>query len=196
MRRWRRYIFFWLTALSLAMGAAVVGAYVVSFRKPLEVRFERRGERCRTAVERGTLVVDNRPQFDAWEATVRRLNLADHRLQEAELARAAARGPNEWAAGSSAVGRAWQAKAAVWEEVSSFRGTREWRWRRDARLPAALGVAMALVLPGARFVAWRRLKGRRRRGLCEQCGYDLRGNVSGVCPECGRRVGDEALQGR
>lgn len=26
---------------------------------------------------------------------------------------------------------------------------------------------------------------RRRRGRCAQCGYDLRGNTSGVCPECG-----------
>lgn len=26
---------------------------------------------------------------------------------------------------------------------------------------------------------------RRQRGLCERCGYDLRGNTSGRCPECG-----------
>lgn len=26
---------------------------------------------------------------------------------------------------------------------------------------------------------------RRRRGLCTRCAYDLRGNTSGVCPECG-----------
>jgi hypothetical protein len=26
---------------------------------------------------------------------------------------------------------------------------------------------------------------RRARGLCVRCGYDLTGNVSGVCPECG-----------
>jgi hypothetical protein len=26
---------------------------------------------------------------------------------------------------------------------------------------------------------------RRRTGLCSRCGYDLTGNVSGVCPECG-----------
>lgn len=29
---------------------------------------------------------------------------------------------------------------------------------------------------------------RRKRGLCEGCGYDLRGNVSGVCSECGRET--------
>ena len=26
---------------------------------------------------------------------------------------------------------------------------------------------------------------RRRNGLCIRCGYNLEGNVSGVCPECG-----------
>ncbi len=29
---------------------------------------------------------------------------------------------------------------------------------------------------------------RRRRGLCITCGYNLTGNVSGVCPECGGAV--------
>ena len=31
---------------------------------------------------------------------------------------------------------------------------------------------------------WRRDR-RRQPGLCVKCGYDLRGNASGVCPECG-----------
>ena len=29
---------------------------------------------------------------------------------------------------------------------------------------------------------------RRDRGLCDRCGYDLTGNVSGVCPECGMKI--------
>jgi len=29
---------------------------------------------------------------------------------------------------------------------------------------------------------------RRKRGLCLRCGYDLTGNVSGVCSECGEAV--------
>ncbi len=28
----------------------------------------------------------------------------------------------------------------------------------------------------------------RRKGLCLKCGYDLEGNVSGVCPECGAEI--------
>ena len=34
---------------------------------------------------------------------------------------------------------------------------------------------------------WRRAR-RGRRGLCVECCYDLSGNVSGVCPECGEPV--------
>jgi hypothetical protein len=30
---------------------------------------------------------------------------------------------------------------------------------------------------------------RTRPGHCQQCGYNLRGNVSGICPECGVRHG-------
>ncbi len=29
---------------------------------------------------------------------------------------------------------------------------------------------------------------RSRAGLCVSCTYDLAGNVSGVCPECGERI--------
>ena len=29
---------------------------------------------------------------------------------------------------------------------------------------------------------------RRYSGQCASCGYDLTGNVSGICPECGEEV--------
>lgn len=29
---------------------------------------------------------------------------------------------------------------------------------------------------------------RRKRGRCVKCGYDLTGNTSGVCPECGTKI--------
>ena len=34
----------------------------------------------------------------------------------------------------------------------------------------------------------RRRQRRRGRGLCIECGYDLTGNMSGVCPECGTKI--------
>jgi len=39
-----------------------------------------------------------------------------------------------------------------------------------------------------KFVLLRKLPVRR---FCRSCGYNLRGNVTGVCPECGTRWGDE-----
>jgi hypothetical protein len=39
------------------------------------------------------------------------------------------------------------------------------------------------ALPAARL--YRRLHRRHPLGLCPRCGYNLTGNVSGVCPECG-----------
>jgi hypothetical protein len=42
------------------------------------------------------------------------------------------------------------------------------------------GVIVTVFLP---LVIRRR---RRQRGLCLDCGYDLRGSTSQICPECGR----------
>ncbi len=49
-----------------------------------------------------------------------------------------------------------------------------------------LVAGLAAVYPCAALVRgpWRRHR-RRRRGQCVRCGYDLTGNLSGVCPECG-----------
>lgn len=44
----------------------------------------------------------------------------------------------------------------------------------------------SLVLLSGVPTVWLWYRDRRRRhGLCANCGYDLRGSVSGVCPECG-----------
>jgi hypothetical protein len=42
----------------------------------------------------------------------------------------------------------------------------------------------------------RRVRRRRRsrRGCCERCAYDLTGNASGVCPECGTPVAKAGLE--
>ena len=56
--------------------------------------------------------------------------------------------------------------------------------------PLLLTVAPLCFLLGVLALARaRRLRAAARRaGLCERCGYDLRGNVSGRCPECGTPV--------
>ena len=46
-----------------------------------------------------------------------------------------------------------------------------------------------VLLAGLAWALWfafeRPIDLRRAKGLCLHCGYDLTGNVSGVCPECG-----------
>ena len=39
-----------------------------------------------------------------------------------------------------------------------------------------------------------RRRRRRSRGECVLCGYDLRGNVSEVCPECGTRIVEATVE--
>ena len=64
-------------------------------------------------------------------------------------------------------------------------------------IPFAVLVALVQMMKGRRLgdkwahtrVVWNKYKHRfpfeDRAGICLQCGYDLRGNVSGRCPECG-----------
>ena len=50
-------------------------------------------------------------------------------------------------------------------------------------------VALAFCVYGT--IVFIRTLWRRRLGLCLGCGYDLCGNRSGICPECGRGIGDD-----
>jgi hypothetical protein len=61
---------------------------------------------------------------------------------------------------------------------------------RQYRVPSWLPVCLLAVYPVLAFVRSpaRRRRQRRQNGLCLACGYDLTGNVSGVCPECGTEV--------
>lgn len=52
-------------------------------------------------------------------------------------------------------------------------------------LPAAGWLALTLIA--------RHRDRRRAASACRSCGYDLTGNVSGVCPECGTPVKGEVL---
>jgi hypothetical protein len=73
------------------------------------------------------------------------------------------------------------------------------RWRPDIKrigttitmcsLPLWPMFVLFAAYPAVAFIRgplrrWR----RRRKGLCTACGYDLTGNVSGVCPECGSDI--------
>ncbi|GMU83484.1 MAG: hypothetical protein AMXMBFR47_33540 [Planctomycetota bacterium] len=53
-----------------------------------------------------------------------------------------------------------------------------------ASLSISYWTLVALFAPFPLFRAFRWYRQRRRPGFCA-CGYDLTGNVSGICPECG-----------
>ena len=71
---------------------------------------------------------------------------------------------------------------------------------RQFLLPYWMPIAATAALPAL----WlglnirRRVRSRRRlrAGLCVRCGYDLTGNVSGACPECGAAAGSVAAEER
>jgi len=63
------------------------------------------------------------------------------------------------------------------------------------RFPVLLATVLPTLAAVTVWYAWdrpeeirRKRRERRANGLCEHCAYDLTGNVSGVCPECGSRV--------
>jgi hypothetical protein len=85
-------------------------------------------------------------------------------------------------------------------------------WAPDNFYPEFLSIPRILLKPDFWFVAypnwslvlplwipfvliaiptaalWWRDRRRIRPGCCRKCGYNLTGNVSGVCPECGEKV--------
>ncbi len=56
-------------------------------------------------------------------------------------------------------------------------------------LPALVCMAILWAGPLRQAIRRRRRQQRRLRGRCESCNYDLTGNVTGLCPECGATTG-------
>ena len=77
---------------------------------------------------------------------------------------------------------------AKWANVRYTTGTRDASTRWRFTMPLWPIVALAAVAPAVWLVDPLRKRRRRKAGQCAACGYDLTGNVSGVCPECGAEV--------
>ena len=58
-------------------------------------------------------------------------------------------------------------------------------------VPLAYPAALAAAAAAWSRLTRARLARRTRLGACRKCGYDLTGNVSGVCPECGTARGTQ-----
>jgi hypothetical protein len=63
----------------------------------------------------------------------------------------------------------------------------------DARFLGGYLIRLPVWMPLAVFgpltaLLWYRDRRRPMPGHCRKCDYDLRGNVSGICPECGLKI--------
>jgi hypothetical protein len=70
-------------------------------------------------------------------------------------------------------------RGTQWDERLAFLGSLYVMWYLAISMAFSPSVAEFLRSP---------LRPRPPAGHCTACGYDLTGNVSGVCPECGRSV--------
>lgn len=80
-------------------------------------------------------------------------------------------------------------------EMTAMSADPTYRQRLWSIRPGLLYMWLPLWMPFVVFGAYpgyalvtrrsRRRRQRRKRGLCVECGYNLTGNVSGRCPECG-----------
>jgi len=62
-------------------------------------------------------------------------------------------------------------------------------WQLDICIPLWSPFILFATYPTISFIRGplRRYR-RRRKGLCIQCGYNLRGNTTGICSECGMEI--------
>ena len=85
-----------------------------------------------------------------------------------------------------------QSPLILWAVTTrAMRGGAPWKVIALAYAGYGLGFACVLVFRAMEGRQSRKVR-RRRQGLCTECGYDLRGNVSGRCPECGVHVNAKA----
>jgi hypothetical protein len=67
-----------------------------------------------------------------------------------------------------------------------------YRWRSSVDQTISviliLPVLVSLIYPIRASLLLRRRRARRRMNHCADCGYNLTGNTSGICPECGERL--------
>ena len=64
---------------------------------------------------------------------------------------------------------------------------------RGVAAPYWIIVLLTAILPALWFRDHLARRRRLRTGLCRSCGYDLTGNTSGVCPECGEVIKPEQI---
>ncbi len=79
------------------------------------------------------------------------------------------------------------------EGITSDRHGLRWTWNvygewdslNDWNVRIPFWVPFLLIALPTGYLFWSDHRRRMRAGCCEKCGYDLTGNTTGRCPECG-----------
>ncbi len=95
--------------------------------------------------------------------------------------------------GTSENTRATENRFSLIASQGQFGPAPTWRWwdwgiRRGTSyfyLLFPLWLPFLLIALPTGWLFWSDHRRRKRVGCCEKCGYDLKGNTSGKCPECG-----------
>ena len=168
MKRFRRYIFNTLTVVSLLLMLGVVGLWVDSIWYECEVDV---GERQKKGDWSFTLVSSQ------GAVGLNFFQAIDDRIDELFFKQSAWR--------HKPLGR-----TSIWPLGFKFQGpeSSQTRWRIWNRymfqIPDWFLAVTFAILPAIWLFKWNK---RRKFGpnACPSCGYDLTGNETGKCPECG-----------
>jgi predicted RNA-binding Zn-ribbon protein involved in translation (DUF1610 family) len=203
MRRLGRWLLNFLTVLSLLLCAATIVLWVGSYWRVdslMIFRADRRGTQTQKDGSPGTFDAGRVYEADSRRGSLRLLYLYEKSIYYRRL------NPAFWFAADEDALEPWAAAATHWPGVAiEVRPVRPALPNADIAGPGAppppvaytvhalyapwaFWTLLTALLPATAIWRWRRRLSQSRRGLCNSCGYDLTGNVSGVCPECGNAV--------
>ena len=183
------------SALSMLVCAATVVLWERSYRATIIVPLKG-APGWRFVAERGEVWGDDEPLwYDVEKLSSRQIRefvrfaegqrrLLEEGRMRAEFEANASRIPREYV---RAYEKAEEANLLHLMRVQTalFKGRPSWSSVTYHRVPRLWKVATAsAVLPSVWLFVWG-LGPRKPAGCCARCSYDLTGNTSGICPECG-----------
>ena len=198
MRRKLAVSVFGLSAIGCVFATAI---WVQGFRHPISHGFYYHHQHNEVASRNGRLWLDNQPQIDDERRQIDQM-FEDWRNKTQELQHIHERARHEVDEYDFDDPHRAEARKKV------LRTLDDWSHSVDnpptppvggtvyaARSASALIPIATMSLPAILIASfWGRRRGRRGKGLCITCGYDLRAS-SDACPECGSPINPERVPG-
>jgi hypothetical protein len=182
MRRIGRWMLNALTALSLLLCVTAAVFWAITSRTGASITWY--GSRARDGLFHGYGVSTVAGEVDFTVEFQNGSFVPDDRLDHFWLAR--------WDWDGRSIEPVWSFAGFTFEHLDSGRDPDpqlNWHGWSSIIVPSWFAVIGTAVLPACWVRRRIRNRVRGRRGFCPRCSYDLTGNVSGVCPECGVKIG-------